>query len=703
MDGSPVRRSTSLLLAGTALWLGFAQHEPAFAQEDDRYTAARAASKAEAEDDDKALVTQSITPRESTSVAIRAESGLQPLKSALDHARNGNIAAARAARGQLSDPVARAVADWGIMRRGAEQLSFEDHVAFLKTYPSFPASAPIRKRAEGLLLENDHDASQVKAFFAGREPSTAKGKIALATALKGHDNAKAIALARDVWQESDLSKDTEETLLDTFKGAVSAQDTRIRMIRQALSGNDATALRAARRLGEGDVAVANALLAVVDKRSNAATLLRHVPQARHSDPAFQFAQIQHLRRSEHAKQAAALMLASPRDPAVLGKPEEWWIERRMIARKLLDAGDAQTAYKIAAGHTNRSGPNRVEAEFHAGWIALRFLKDAGAAERHFATALSAATTPMSKSRAHYWLGRAHDAAGKKDQARSSYQQAAHQSAHYYGQLARARIGETHLPLRRPSVSDQAGLAVPAVRAVSMLYQVGEKDLARAILADLGQHSQDEATINGAALVAMKAGDAKGVLTVGKLATNRGLPFDVHAFPTFGIPAYRPVGQPIDKAVVYAIARQESTFDPQAVSHAGARGLLQLMPATAQITARKAGLSFDAARLTRDPAYNAALGSAHLGELAADYQGSYILTFAAYNAGARRVREWIEAYGDPRDPSVDPIDWVERIPFSETRNYVQRVMENVQVYRARLGESNQLKIEGDLQRGRTALR
>ena len=673
------------------------------AQEDDRYTAVRHAAGAETDDDEKRLVTHSITPREQTSVSISAESGLQPLKSALDHARNGNMAAARAARGQLSDPVARAVADWGIMRRGTEHLTFEDHVAFLKSYPSFPASAPIRRRAEGLLLENDHSDAQVLAFFAGREPSTAKGKIALASAIRGQNSAKATALVREVWQESDLSKDTEDAVLAEFRSVITPQDHRIRVIRQALSGNDATAIRAARRLGEGDVAVANALLAVADKRSNAGALLRHVPQARHGDPAFQFAQIQHLRRSEQAKQAAALMLASPRDPAVLGKPEEWWIERRMIARKLLDNGDAQTAYRIAAGHTNRSGPNRVEAEFHAGWIALRFLKDAASAEKHFATALSAATTPMSRSRAHYWLGRAHEAHGRRDQARASYQQAAHLSAHYYGQLARAKLGDNTLPVRRPSVSDQAGLAVPAVRAVSMLYQIGERDLARAILADLGSHSNDEAALHGAAQVAIRAGDAKGVLTVGKLATNRGLPFDVHAFPTFGIPAFRPVGQPVDKAVVYAIARQESTFDPQAVSHAGARGLLQLMPATAQITARKAGIGFDAARLTRDPAYNAALGSAHLGELVADYQGSYILTFAAYNAGARRVREWIEAYGDPRDPNVDPIDWVERIPFSETRNYVQRVMENVQVYRARLGESSQLRIEADLQRGRTALR
>ncbi|MGQ3353791.1 MAG: lytic transglycosylase domain-containing protein, partial [Phreatobacter sp.] len=236
-------------------------------------------------------------------------------------------------------------------------------------------------------------------------------------------------------------------------------------------------------------------------------------------------------------------------------------------------------------------------------------------------------------------------------------------------------------------------------ALSLLYRLDERDMARAILADLGMRASDHGTLNAAAEVAARARDARGVVTLGKLANNRGLPFDLHAFPTHGIPSYAHVGPEVDRAVVYAIARQESTFDHRAVSHAGARGLLQLMPATARATARTHGLPFDQGRLTSDPAYNARLGAAHLGELVAEFNGSYILTFVAYNAGRSRAREWIEKYGDPRDPRVDPVDWVERIPFTETRNYVQRVMENVQVYRARLGGGSALRIEADLRRGR----
>jgi soluble lytic murein transglycosylase len=195
-------------------------------------------------------------------------------------------------------------------------------------------------------------------------------------------------------------------------------------------------------------------------------------------------------------------------------------------------------------------------------------------------------------------------------------------------------------------------------------------------------------------------DAKLLLGVGKTAVQRGFSLDHHAYPTFGIPRFEPVDGSAEKAMVYAIARQESAFDAKAVSHANARGLMQMLPSTAARTARRFGLPFNPALLTSDPAANARLGAAHLGELMAEYGGSYVLTFAAYNAGDGRVREWINAYGDPRQPGTDVVDWVERIPFSETRNYVQRVMENLQVYRARLsGNRAALLIESDLRRGR----
>lgn len=611
--------------------------------------------------------------------------------------RRGQVEAATAARDQIRDPVTRVLAEWMILR-GSETVGFARQAAFLRANPAFPASQRIRLRAEGALLDDNAEPDVVRAFFQGSPPRSAKGRIAYAIALKrGGDAARGLRLAREVWHESDLATAAEERLLAVFGAALSAGDHKMRLDRMLHENEAATALRAAQRLGSGQATLARAFLAVTGQKPNGGALLAQVPAALHRDPAYLFARAQWLRREDRAGEAAAILVAAPRDPAVLGKSEDWWVERRALVRKLLDAGQARTAYQVAATHAVRAGASRVDAEAHAGWLALRHLNDPTSAIRHFEAARQAAGTPMSQSRASYWLGRAHEAAGHQGPARTHYEAAARHSTHYYGQLARAKLGLADLPIRRPTDTTPASAAY--AHALTLLYRLDERDMARAILSDLATRATDHGTLYQAAAVAARARDAKGVVTLGRLANNRGLPFDMQAFPTQGIPDYAHVGPEVDRAVVYAIARQESTFDHRAVSHAGARGLLQLMPATARATARNHGLPFDEGRLTSDPAYNARLGAAHLGELVAEFNGSYILTFVAYNAGRSRAREWIQKYGDPRDPRVDPVDWVERIPFAETRNYVQRVMENVQVYRARLGGGAALRIEADLRRGR----
>jgi soluble lytic murein transglycosylase len=202
-------------------------------------------------------------------------------------------------------------------------------------------------------------------------------------------------------------------------------------------------------------------------------------------------------------------------------------------------------------------------------------------------------------------------------------------------------------------------------------------------------------------VASRHQDARGMLLVGKLALARGYPLEQAAFPTVGVPNYEPVGPAVEPAIVYSIVRQESWFNPRTVSSANALGLMQVTPPAGRYVAKKFNVTFDQKRLLTDMSYNVQMGAAELGDVIKDYRGSYILAFAAYNAGRGRVKEWVGRYGDPRDPKVDPIDWVERIPFAETRNYVQRVMENVQVYRVRFGGGSNLLIEADLRRGSSA--
>jgi soluble lytic murein transglycosylase len=245
------------------------------------------------------------------------------------------------------------------------------------------------------------------------------------------------------------------------------------------------------------------------------------------------------------------------------------------------------------------------------------------------------------------------------------------------------------------------MSLEVVRAVQILYQVDARDLVISFVSDLADKVVDAGALVAIAEIAKRNDDARAMLLLGKAALNRGFAFDIYAFPTNGIPEFRMVGPNVDKSVIFAIARQESAFNPRAVSSAKALGLMQVLPGTGRQIAKKFGFPFDQNRMLSDPAYNAQMGAAELGDVLEAYRGSYILSFVAYNAGRGRVKQWIEKYGDPRDANIDPIDWVERIPFSETRNYVQRVLENMQVYRAQLGIGTRLMIEADLRRGAAA--
>jgi len=302
------------------------------------------------------------------------------------------------------------------------------------------------------------------------------------------------------------------------------------------------------------------------------------------------------------------------------------------------------------------------------------------------------------ARAGYWQGRAAEAAGRPQEAHAAYMNAAEQSTSYYGQLARAKLGMPQLELNgAPAGRGRGAEHLEIVRAVQLLYDLDEREIAVPIFADMGENGDPEALV-GLGELASHHSDARGMLLVGKAALNRGLPFDLLAYPVTGIPSYRTIGPEVEQSIIFSIARQESAFNPNDVSAAQAYGLMQVTPDAGRYVCKRAGVGFDLSRMKTDAVYNVALGAAELGGLLEDYRGSYIMTFAAYNAGRGSVKKWIDRYGDPRDPKVDAVDWVELIPFSETRNYVQRVMENLQVYRARFGGGTRLQIEADLHRG-----
>jgi len=336
----------------------------------------------------------------------------------------------------------------------------------------------------------------------------------------------------------------------------------------------------------------------------------------------------------------------------------------------------------------------------SGWIALRYLDDPATAATHFTRIQDISSHPTSLARSHYWLGRVAEASNRSGQARAAYQAAASSSAAYYGQLARARLGLPALALAPPPAKpDKQAEAerLEVARALEILYALNERQLVITLMSTAGETLDDAGTLSALGELAEQHHDARGMLHMGKAALARGQPLDYYAFPTVGVPRYSQIGPGVDEATVFAIIRQESMFNPADWSHAQAMGLMQVTPVAARDTCKRFACKYDLKRLKNDSPYNLQIGAAELGGLLQDYRGNYILAFAAYNAGRGRVTEWMAKFGDPRDPKVDPVDWVERIPFMETRNYVQRVMENMQVYRTRFEADARLTIDADLRR------
>lgn len=638
-------------------------------------------------------------PTAGTSVA-----DMQLVKQAIDESQANKASAATQTMQSIQDPLARKLVEWAILRGDGNGASFARYNAFIVNNPSWPGINFMRRRAEAMLWTEKPDTATVQTFFAQTPPLTSKGRFAQARALVAMgDRANAQRLVREGWRSEGLSSDLEDMVIDQFSELLSAADHKTRMDARLYAEDIDGSLRAAKRLGANEMAIAKARIAVIGKAKNAKALLDAVPAAARHDAGYIFSHSQWLRRSDKQAEAAQLLLTAPKTLAQVVDPDEWWVERRLVARALLDQGNARLAYQITRDAVPPTKENyRAEHQFTAGWIALRFLKDASAAAQHFARIAPDIDNPIAKARAGYWQGRAAEAAGRQTEARQHYAEAAKYPTAYYGQIARAKLGMQDLSPSMPpalSSSQRANYErLEVLRAVALLYAIEERDLVIPVVIDLADRISDVGALTALADLCVKNNDARATLFLGKTALGRDLPFAVYAFPTFGMPKYETIGPPAEPALVYSIARQESTFNQRTVSRAKAMGLMQVTPDAGRYIAKKFNVGFDEKKLLSDPVYNVQMGAAELADLVKDYRGSYILSFVGYNAGRGRVRDWNARFGDPRDPGVDAIDWVERIPFSETRNYVQRIMENVQIYRTLFGGGSRLLIEADLRRG-----
>ena len=624
---------------------------------------------------------------------------------AVDTALSGKLSDARDLAQRSGDPLAQKLVEWLYLKDGWRNAGYDRLMAFVRANPSWPLSETMARQAETLLFMEKGPVGRTLAHLSGRKPASPEGRIALARAELAQGNTdRARALVADAWTDTTLSSTAYDVILSEFRPFLSQRLIETRLWRQVLAQEVRSAAKTAKLLSAGHVKAVEVAASLLRDEKGATAKWKALPAEFRNAQALRYAAARNYRRGGQYDAAAEILLATTPDQAKLYDPEPWWIERRLVVRGTLDdKGAWRTAYKLAAGHGYSAGEHFCEGEFLAGWIALRKLKDPKTALRHFSRIASGAPNRTEASRGHYWTGRAYSALGDSGNAAAAYKQAAATPTLYYGQLAREALGRGNapIPISTAKATDGARAAVARdelMRAFKLLSDAGaERELA-IFLRALAARFNTPAEASAVASIVSKEGGPFVAVRFAKTASGQGIDIDDWGYPARAIPDWKRIGKPIERAAVYGLIRQESEFNSKAVSHAGARGLMQLMPGTAKLVTRQYKLDYNERALTADPAYNVRLGAAHLADLVDSYDGSYILSFVAYNAGPRRAREWIAKYGDPRSPGVDPIDWVESVPFTETRKYIQKVLQNVQVYRARLDPDSSMPISLDLARG-----
>jgi soluble lytic murein transglycosylase len=620
------------------------------------------------------------------------------LKVGLDALAAKDFDGARAARDNL--PVSSLdhhILAWAIALYGGDRVPSGEIAAASELLPGWPGMATLRRNSERALVRENPGADIVIQAFGGSQPQTAEGIIALSRAYVAKGDVKAAqSVLSPFWRTEKLEAKDETAIINEFGPIIPMADHRYRMERMFYADRVGSAQRVAMLAGAKELADAWAAASEGDK--NTPKLLAAVPTEQRS-AGYIFAEAEYLRKRKKFGDAAALILKAPTDRAALVDPDAWWVERRVLSRELVDKGDMKTAYRIVSTHMAESPTNAADAEFHAGWYALRGLKEPAKAAEHFSRIANLAQGSLSLSRAYYWLGRAAEAGGPGD-AKEYFTKASAFGTTFYGQLAGERVGSRTLNIASPQPSDvdrQSFSKREAVSAIGRLQEAGYGRYANTLYVDLAGQLTSPGEVALLAEMAEKRGNHFLALRIGKIAAANGVNVGALSHPIGVIPETANISGS-GKALAYAIARQESEFNVSAVSRVGALGLLQLMPSTAEQLAKKAGMAFSQTKLTTDAGYNATLGAAFLGQQLDRYNGSYVLTFAGYNAGPRRADQWIKRYGDPRGKDIDTVvDWIERIPYAETRSYIQRVMENYEVYKMRI--SGEFDIVGDLVNGR----
>ena len=608
----------------------------------------------------------------------------QALTNALRQAEQGNISQATAARNSLNG-TARDTLDWYLFTQKSHQFSFAQAANFLNKHPKWPYQITIQQNAEKKLGNRALSTSEAQ-FFNQKAPKTAQGmdaylRTALASNVAGNNAAKAKKSLNEWWKTASISRDEQRQIFSQYSSHISRASHVARLNHLLDKREYSNGQAIADALGGGYPALARARKALGQRKGDVNGLINAVPSNLRDDVGLMFDRLQ-WRRKKNLNQGAIEALNTAPQAGQMRDPKRWWKERHIIVRRMMEAKQYQTAYRVASAHRQREAFPQLQAEWISGFLALRFVSQPYKAFEHFEKLYKAAESPISRARGAYWAGRASEALDSKDVANQWYKVAAKYPETFYGQFAGEKIGRQVALNTRGTAGGNGVPNNDLDKAASYLSQAGLRKETGAFLLRLKDNASSPASYEQAANLARQLGQEHIAIKIAQsLQKEKGVALGQYLYPQKVRELQNTQG--VEWALINAIIRQESRFDQNAISHAGARGLMQLMPATAKETAGRAGISHQRAWLTSRPSHNITLGSKYLGQMVRRYNGNYAMAAAAYNAGPGRVDKWIKQFGDPRTGQIDFIDWAEQIPIYETRNYVQRVLEGVYVYRQSL--------------------
>ena len=578
-----------------------------------------------------------------------------------------------------SDPLVRAYADWLDFQQDDTTASFEDIAAFLDAHPTWPRLPDLRRNAEKALDGTQGDL-QLSTWFERNRALTGEGALAHLDVLSALGRTAAIpGLARTYWISRNFDHGIEPKFLRSYGKYLRKSDHKARLDCLIWHRNHTDAWRMLKRVDSGQAALGKARILLARRSPGVDSAIARVPATLRGSPELWFERLR-WRRFEDMDSSAADILS--RFQGARPMPERWSLEARILARRALENGHYSQAAKLVAKHGLKGGGEFAEAEFLAGWIHLRFLKDPNAAEDHFKTLFNGVSYPISRSRGAYWKARAVKARGNDQLAREWFDRAAGYPTTFYGQEATRELGRTLSSFTFSTPSDtetrRAFVEQELVQLVQRLHEMGANAGLRTFLlhlAGLAESAEERLLV---AQLAHESGRPREAIRAVKRVSQLDNLIGIAGYPMTPIPITSVKGNP-PEALVLSVIRQESGFDRTALSGAGARGMMQLMPGTAKRVASSLSAPYRKPLLTKDSAYNIRLGRAYLGEMLDRYAGATPLALAAYNAGPHRVDRWLNQFGDPRAGQIEMIDWIESIPFAETRNYVQRVSETQPVY------------------------